>query len=52
MRSTWLKKKVPSFIKPVEFVGSTQTRILVDISEHPTEVEEILLFNLDYPFHF
>jgi len=32
-------------------VGYTQTRILVDISEHPTEVE-ILLFNLDLSFSF
>lgn len=50
MRSTWLKKG-SIFHKPVQFVGYTQTRILVDISEHPTEVE-ILLFNLDLSFSF
>lgn len=44
-------KKGSIFHKPVEFVGYTQTRILVDISEHPTEVE-ILLFNLDLSFSF
>lgn len=48
MRSTWLKKG-SIFHKPVQFVGYTQTRILVDISEHPTEVK-ILLFNLDLSF--
>lgn len=32
-------------------MGYTQTPILVDISEHPTEVE-ILLFNLDLSFSF
>lgn len=44
-------KKGSIFHKPVEFVGYTQTRILVDISEHPTEVE-VLLFNLDLSFSF
>lgn len=46
-----VEKKGSIFHKPVQFVGYTQTRILVDISEHPTEVE-ILLFNLDLSFSF
>lgn len=50
MRSTWLKKG-SIFHKPVQFVGYTQTRILVDISEHLTEVE-ILLFNLKFSLSF
>lgn len=51
MRSTWFKKKGSIFHKPVEFVGYTQTPILVDISEHPTEVESSYLIWI-YPFHF
>lgn len=46
-----LKKKGSIFHKPVEFVGYTQTPILVDISEHPTEVESSYLIWI-YPFHF
>lgn len=46
-----VEKKGSIFHKPVEFVGYTQTPILVDISKHPTEVE-ILLFNLDLSFSF
>lgn len=45
------KKKGSIFHKPVKFVGYTQTHILVDISEHPTEVE-VLLFNLELSFSF
>lgn len=42
-------KKGSIFHKPVEFVGYIQTHILVDISEHPTEVE-ILLFSFGFTF--
>lgn len=37
------KKYGSIFHKPVEFVGSTQTQIIVDISEHPTEVEILFI---------
>lgn len=40
MKSTWLRKGSIFHNKPVEFVGSSQT--LVDISEHPIEVEFLI----------
>lgn len=49
MKSTWLKKG-SIFHKPVEFV-SFHKHILVDISEHPIEVEIRILFQI-IPFIF
>lgn len=45
------KKKGSIFHKPVEFVGYTQTRILVDISDTQQKFKSSYLIWI-YPFHF